>query len=596
MSDTRKAPETSRIVRVAGPIVEATGLEAAQMYEVVYVGPDGLVGEIIKLVGERATMQVYEHTGGLRTGMEVVRTGRPLSLDLGPGLIGGIYDGIQRPLSVLSEQTGAFIARGMKAAPLDGKKQWDYEPLVKEGDALREGQAYGRVRETAAVEHRLPAPPGVSGRVVHVEPAGPRRVRDTVCIVEGEGPAAGRVELTMVQTWPSRRGRPFARRLPAGRPLFTGQRVLDTLFPLARGGAAAVPGDFGTGKTIVQQQLAKWSDADIVVYVGCGERGNEMTDILRQFPTLTDPRTGRSLMDRTILVANTSNMPVAAREVSIYTGITLAEYYRDMGYDVALMADSTSRWAEALREVSSRLEEMPAEEGFPAYLSARLSQFYERAGMVETLGGQTGSVTVVGAVSPPGGDFSEPVTQHTMRFTRCLWALDRELAYARHFPSVSWVRSYSEYVQEVAEWWQGAFDPDWAELRLEMMSILQEEERLRAIVNLVGPDVLPDPQKLLLLTARLIRDGFLQQNAFNEIDTFCAPRKQAELLRALVTFYRRARKVIQSGAPVVRVREMKIIDTLTRARFTIPNDDAQAMADLRRAMDDEFAELEAQYQ
>jgi len=496
-------------------------------------------------------------------------------------------------LAVLHEQGGAFIERGAKAFPLDEQKEWDYEPLAAEGDEVTPGLVWGRVPETASVEHRLMVPPDVRGRVVHVEPVGKRRVRDVACVIEDE--AGGERELTLVQTWPCHLPRPFRRRLSVRRPLTTGQRVLDTLFPLARGGAAAVPGDFGTGKTIIQQQLAKWSDADIVIYVGCGERGNEMTDILRQFPELEDPRSGRSLMDRTVLVANTSNMAVAAREVSIYTGVTLAEYYRDMGYHVAMMADSTSRWAEALREVSSRLEEMPAEEGFPAYLSARLAQFYERAGMVEALGGATGSVTLVGAVSPPGGDFSEPVTQHTMRFTRCFWALDRELAYARHFPSVSWTRSYSEYVGDVTEWWQGEIDPEWGAQREEFMNILQEEERLRAIVDLVGADVLPDSQRLVLLTAEIIRVGFLQQNAFDKIDTFCAPAKQAALMRAMVVFHRRGRAVIDAGAPAVRLREMECVEALMRARLNIANDDAEALAELQRAMETEFDELEAEH-
>ncbi len=593
--------ESGRLVRVAGPIVEAAGMAGAGMYEVVEVGPDRLVGEVIRIVGDVATIQVYEHTGGLKPGVEVSHTGYPLSLKLGPGLIGSIYDGVQHPLVALHEQVGAFITRGAKAFPLDEEKQWDYEPLVKEGEHVAPGQVWARVDETPSVEHRLMVPPDLSGRVVRIEPAGKRRVLEVACVIEPGDGEAGRevpltqVPLTLVQIWPCRQGRPFRRRLRVREPLTTGQRVLDTLFPLARGGAAALPGDFGTGKTTTQQQLAKWSDADIVVYVGCGERGNEMTDVLRRFPELEDPRTGRSLMDRTVLVANTSNMPVAAREVSIYTGITLAEYYRDMGYDVALMADSTSRWAEALREVSSRLEEMPAEEGYPAYLSVRLAQFYERAGMVETLDGPRGSVTVVGAVSPPGGDFSEPVTQHTMRFTRCLWALDRELAYARHFPSVSWVQSYSEYATEVEAWWEREIDPEWTELRGEMMHVLQEQERLRAIVNLVGPDVLPDSQRLVLLAARLIRDGFLQQHAFDPVDTFCDPVRQALLLRALVTFYRRGRKLIEAGAPVIRLHEMKIVARLTRARFTVENGDAEAQAALLRDLEAEFDALEAEY-
>ncbi len=562
------------------------------MYEVVQVGPQGLVGEVIKVVQDLATIQLYEHTGGLGPGVTVRRTGKPLSLRLGPGLLGSIYDGVQHPLEVLRRHVGPFISRGAKADPLDPSRRWGFEPAVKPGQDLQAGQAFGKVQETSAIEHRLLVPPDLGGRVVEVKPAGQYTVGDVVCVVES--PAGLRHELTMVQLWPSRRARPFRRRLTASRPLITGQRVLDTLFPIARGGTAAVPGDFGTGKTIVQQQLAKWSDADVVVYVGCGERGNEMTDILRQFPQMRDPRTGRSLMDRTVLVANTSNMPVAAREVSIYTGITLAEYYRDMGYDVALMADSTSRWAEALREVSSRLEEMPAEEGFPAYLATRLAQFYERAGVVETLGGQQGSVTAVGAVSPPGGDFSEPVTQHTTRFTRCFWVLDRELAYARHFPSVSWVESYSEYAPDLAEWWE-QIAPDWTGLRQEALNLLLEEQRLQEIVKLVGPDVLPDSQRLVLTAAELIKNGFLQQNAFNEIDTYSDPEKQAALLRALITFYRRAQRIIARGAPLMRIRELGMVQTLARARFTIPNGDKEALERLMKDLDDQLEELEAQY-
>ncbi len=596
MTTDDRFEEPGRIKRVSGPIVEADGLAGAQMYEVVEVGSLGLAGEVIKVVGSLATIQVYEYTGGLQHGMEVRRTGRPLSLQLGPGLIGSIYDGIQRPLKVLLREAGPFITRGMHAAPLDPERQWHFEPRVKEGDEVRPGQVFGEVPETPAIMHRLLVPPAVGGRVVQVAQAGPRRVQETVCVIrKADEDAGGReVVLSMVQSWPSRRGRPFGRRLRPARPLMTGQRVLDTFFPLARGGAAAMPGDFGTGKTIVQQQLAKWSDADIVVYVGCGERGNEMTDILQQFPELEDPRTGRSLMDRTVLVANTSNMPVAAREVSIYTGITLAEYYRDMGYDVALMADSTSRWAEALREVSGRLEEMPAEEGYPAYLAGRLAQFYERAGAVETLGGAQGSVSVVGAVSPPGGDFSEPVTQHTIRFTRCFWALDRELAYARHFPSVSWLQSYSEYVDEVAGWWERV-EPQWRELRSDAMNILQEDGRLREIVSLVGPDVLPESQRLVLLAAELIKNGFLQQNAFHPTDCYCDPEKQAVLLKALVTFYRRSKAIIEKGAPLMRIRELDIVQRLPRARFTIENGDREALDELLRDLERQLDEVEAQY-
>jgi V/A-type H+-transporting ATPase subunit A len=593
MSENAQQSQNGMISRVSGPIVEATGMAGSRMYEVVHVGPPGLVGEVIKVTGETATIQVYEHTGGLQPGTEVKRLGRQLSLNLGPGLLGGIFDGIQHPLEVFKEEVGAFIQRGAKAPPLDQDKPWKFEPLVEEGEELSAGERYGKVSETSFIDHFLMLPPDVSGTVTHIGEAGEHTVSETMCVVEDED--GEERELDMVQVWPVRQPRPFGKRGRPEQPLITGQRVLDTLFPVARGGTAAVPGDFGTGKTVVQQQLAKWSDADVVIYVGCGERGNEMTDILRQFPDLEDPRTGLSLMDRTVLVANTSNMPVAAREISIYTGITVAEYYRDMGYDVALMADSTSRWAEALREVSSRLEEMPAEEGFPAYLSSRLAQFYERAGAVKTLGGQDGSVTVVGAVSPPGGDFSEPVTQHTTRFTRCFWVLDRELAYARHFPAVSWDQSYTEYTDEIADWWED-LEPDWADLRREAMEVMQEYDRLQEIVQLVGPDVLPDAQRLILLTSEILRQGFLQQNAFHDVDSFCDPNKQAALLRAIVTFHRRASAIIDRGAPVMRIRELDIVQRLKRARFNVPNEDEEALEDLMQDLNKQLQDLEGSYQ
>ncbi len=587
---TDHSTQTGAIKRVSGPIVEATGLASAQAYEVVRVGPAGLVGEVIKLTGDVATIQVYEQTSGLKPGEPVARTGRPLSVVLAPGLLGGIFDGTQRPLSVLAEREGAFLQPGVRADSLDAERKWPFKPAVQAGQQLAAGQPFGSVQEGPTIEHRLLAPPGVAGKVTDVKPEGEYSIADVLCVVE-DGRA--RVELTMTQTWPVRRPRPFRARRTASQVLVTGQRVIDTFFPVARGGTAAVPGDFGTGKTILQHQLAKWSDADIVVYVGCGERGNEMTDILRTFPELEDPRTGRSLMERTVLIANTSNMPVAAREISIYTGITIAEYYRDMGYAVALMADSTSRWAEALREASSRLEEMPAEEGFPAYLAARLAEFYERAGAVETLSGQDGSVTVVGAVSPPGGDFSEPVTQHTTRFTRCFWALDPELAHSRHYPAVSWLDSYSGYLDDVARWWD-QFIPEWQSLREEMMNLLVEEDKLQQIVRLVGPDVLPESQRLVLLAADMFKTGFLQQNATEEIDTYCEPHKQAMLLQAFRQFYRRAERLVDQGTPVARIRELGVVQDLLRARSTIKNEDQQALQSLLSELDGQFAELEKQ--
>lgn len=584
--------EDGKITRVSGPIVEARGMSGARMYEVVEVGPDRLVSEVIKVDGDRATVQVYEYTGGVKPGMLVRRLGRPLSLSLGPGLIGSIYDGIQHPLEGMRKESGAFIQRGQSAPPIDMERRWEFVPTAEEGDEISEGECYASLPETGSVEHRLMVPPGISGRVRSIAERGEYRAYDPVCVIEDEGGSVH--DLSMVQVWPVRTMRPFQQRVQASEPLITGQRVFDTMFPLAKGGCAGVPGDFGTGKTIIQQQLAKWSDADVVVYVGCGERGNEMTDILREFPKLDDPRSGRSLMERTILIANTSNMPVAAREVSIYTGITIAEYYRDMGYDVALMADSTSRWAEALREMSSRLEEMPVEEGFPAYLSHRLAQFYERAGAVRTLGGANGSVSIIGSVSPPGGDFSEPVTQHTTRFTRCFWVLDRELAYARHFPSVNWNESYSEYVEQSAKWWRDV-DRDWFQLRETAMEVLQKDGELQEIVQLVGSDVLPDTQRLVLLAAEIIKEGFLQQNAFHEVDSFCDHRRQAAFLSVMVEFYNRGRSIISAGAPLMEVRELGIVQKLKRARFSIKNGDEDGLKKLKNDFDSEFGQLEAKY-
>jgi V/A-type H+-transporting ATPase subunit A len=585
------APDTGRIVRVSGPIVDAEGMASAQAYEVVRVGPRGLVGEVLKLTGDVATIQVYENTAGLKVGDAVAGTGDPLCVILGPGLLGSIFDGLQRPLSVLAGQIGPFLEPGAAAEAVDGSRKWGFTARVGVGQELGPGAVFGSVQETPRIEHRLLVPVGASGKVVRVAADGEYRAADVLCVLEGP---SGRSELSMMQRWPVRRPRPFRQRKASSQVLVTGQRVIDTFFPVARGGAAAVPGDFGTGKTILQHQLAKWSDADIVVYVGCGERGNEMTDVLRTFPTLQDPRTGRSLMERTVLIANTSNMPVAAREVSIYTGITIAEYYRDMGYAVGLMADSTSRWAEALREASSRLEEMPAEEGFPAYLGARLAEFYERAGLVETLCGSDGSVTVGGAISPPGGDFSEPVTQHTTRFTRCFWALDPDLAHARHYPAISWLDSYSGYVDDVAGWWE-QFNPDWHAQREEMMQLLSEEDRLQQIVRLVGPDVLPDAQRLVLLAADMFKTGFLQQSAVDEVDTYCAPRKQVLLLGGFVTFYRRARQVIARGAPFARVRELSIVRELQRAKSSIRNEDQDGLRALLSRLDDQLGELEREY-
>jgi V/A-type H+-transporting ATPase subunit A len=580
------------VTRVSGPIVTATGMLGAQMYEVVAVGEDGLVGEIVRLSGDRATIQVYEDTGMLGPGAPVARTGAPLSLALGPGLIGSIYDGIQRSLPGMHALSGPWIARGEKVPPLDDQRRWEFRPEATVGHTLSEGQVLGEVPETALITHRIMVPPGVNGKLQFLAEAGEYTIRDTVAVVETP---TGPQELTMQQQWPVRSPRPIRLRSPISEPLVTGQRIVDTLFPIGKGGAAAIPGGFGTGKTITQHQLAKWSNADLIVYIGCGERGNEMTEVLQEFPELEDPETGRPLIERTILIANTSNMPVAAREVSIYTGITLAEYYRDQGRHVAVFADSTSRWAEALRELAARLEEMPAEEGFPATLATRLAQFYERGGKVETLNGDEGSITIVGAVSPPGGDFSEPVTQHTRRFIRCFWALDTELANARHYPSIHWLRSYSEYVDEITPWWQ-RHSPEWISLRQEAIEVLQREERLQQIVKLVGPDVLPDSQRLILFTAEMLKDGFLTQSAFDDKDMYCKPSRQISLLRMILTWHRRGNEIVRAGAPLARLRQLPCVPQIIRAKQAYGNDEMDALLALEQQVNRELDELEKEYQ
>jgi V/A-type H+-transporting ATPase subunit A len=562
------------------------------MLEVVEVGEDRLIGEVIGLEDDILTIQVYEETSGLHPGVPAYGTGLPLSVELGPGLLGGIFDGIQRPLPVLEMRSGSFLERGIKLTPLYRKALWAFTPQAQVGNRMSSGAVLGSVPETGLIVHRVMVPPDAEGELTWIAPQGEYTIDEPVARLRSEG---GEIEVSMLQRWPVRRPRPSAVRMEPRIPLVTGQRVLDTLFPLAKGGSAAIPGGFGAGKTVLQQQLAKWSDADVVIYVGCGERGNEMTDVLRVFPQLIDPRSGHSLMERTLVIANTSNMPVAAREASVYTGITIAEYYRDMGYHVALMADSTSRWAEAMREVSGRLQEMPAEEGYPAYLAARLAEFYERAGYVQTLNGKEGSITVIGAVSPPGGDFSEPVTQHTKRFVRCFWALDKDLAFARHFPAVSWADSYSEYVDYLTDWWISEVGQDWHAMRETTMDILSREDRLQQIVQLVGPDALPDDQRLILETAQLLREGFLQQNALDDVDTYTTVEKQIHMLDLILHFHERAGMLIRRGCPVVLVQELPIMATLIRVKSTVRNDALDSLAQVRADMDQQMDELEKDY-
>ena len=590
MSET--SVQIGEVIWVNGPVVRARGSQQVGMLEVVEIGEEHLVGEVIGLEFDIITIQVYEETSGLRPGAPVYGTGMPLSVELGPGLLQSIFDGIQRPLPVLEMRTGAFIGRGIKATPLYRKQKWAFTPRAKVGDVVQGGAILGVVQETPLIEHRIMVPPDISGKLTWVAPEGEYTIEEPIARLEMDGSER---ELTMFHRWPVRRPRPYRRRLPPNELLITGQRVLDTFFPLAKGGAAAIPGGFGAGKTVAQHQIAKWSDADVVVYVGCGERGNEMTEVLQEFPHLTDPRSGHPLMERTILIANTSNMPVAAREASIYTGVTLAEYYRDMGYHVALMADSTSRWAEALREISGRLEEMPAEEGYPAYLAARLAEFYERAGRVVTLNDAIGSVSIIGAVSPPGGDFSEPVTQHTSRFIRCFWALDKALASARHFPAINWLESYSEYVDEMADWWREQGYEDWHALRERALEILQRENRLQQVVKLVGPDALPDDQRLILETARLLREGFLQQNALDEVDSYAALDKQIRMLRVILHFHERAAQIIARGCPIIVIHNLPIVNTLVRMKTTVPNDRAEQIDEIQKELDEQMNRVRKDY-
>ncbi|NLY43767.1 MAG: V-type ATP synthase subunit A [Clostridiaceae bacterium] len=554
------------IVKVSGPLVVAQGMRDANVFDVVRVSEHRLIGEIIEMHGDRASIQVYEETAGLGPGEPVVSTGHPLSVELGPGLIGAIFDGIQRPLEVMRERIGSNITRGIEVDALDREKKWKFEPVMNKGDRVVPGDIIGKVQETVVVEHRIMVPYGVEGTIEDIS-AGEYTVEDTVAVIKKDN--GQRVNIQMMQKWPVRKGRPYKKKLPPETLLVTGQRVIDTLFPLAKGGVAAVPGPFGSGKTVVQHQLAKWADADIVVYIGCGERGNEMTDVLLEFPQLKDPRTGESLMKRTVLIANTSDMPVAAREASIYTGITIAEYFRDMGYNVALMADSTSRWAEALREMSGRLEEMPGEEGYPAYLSSRLAQFYERAGRVITLGSQDreGSITAIGAVSPPGGDISEPVSQATLRIVKVFWGLDASLAYRRHFPAINWLQSYSLYVDRLSEWIGQNVARDWSSLRTDAMRLLHEESELEEIVRLVGVDALSAGDRLILEAAKSIREDYLHQNAFHDVDTFTSLYKQYRLLKLVLGFYYLGKKALEQGAGIKEMFDLPVRERIGRAKY-----------------------------
>ena len=582
--------QTYQLYSINGPVVTVRGHTDLSLMEMVYVGSQRLVGEVIRLDADRATIQVYEETSGLRAGEPVEPTGGPLSVTLGPGILRNIYDGIQRPLPAIEADMGSFIQRGAHEAALDGEKRWEVTVRVKPGDTLEPGAVYATCPETPAVEHRCLLSP-LLGRctVTWAAENGACTVNDPVVRVTDE--KGGEHTLTLCQKWPIRTPRPSAARLTSPRPLITGQRVIDTMFPLAKGGAAAIPGGFGTGKTMTQHQLAKWCDADIIIYVGCGERGNEMTQALQEFSELTDPRTGKSLMDRTVLIANTSNMPVAAREASVYTGMTIAEYYRDMGYHVALMADSTSRWAEALREISGRLEEMPAEEGFPAYLASRLAEFYERAGYVKTLEGKEGSVTVIGAVSPQGGDFSEPVTQNTKRYVRTFWGLDRALAYARHFPSINWLTSYSEYADDLKPWYDEHVGPEFVNSRHQIAHLLQKESELMEIVKLIGADILPEDQKLVMETARLIRVGFLQQNAYHAIDTYVPLDKQLRMMELILKLYHGARDIVSRAIPLSQLKATGIFESLAKMKYEVPNDHQEKFDEYDKAIDEALRQV-----
>ena len=581
--------KTGTIYGINGPVIYLKGNTGFQMAEMVYVGKERLVGEVIRLTNDITTIQVFEETTGLRPGDPVEATGDAISVTLGPGILNNIFDGIERPLSEIAKSSGKYISRGVSVDSLDTEKKWQTHITVKPGEFVSGGTIIAEVQETQAIVHKSMVPPNISGTVLEVAMDGEYTINEPIVTVQL---ANGKEEkLTLAQKWPIRVPRPTAARFAASKPLITGQRILDTLFPIAKGGTAAIPGGFGTGKTMTQHQIAKWSNADIIIYIGCGERGNEMTQVLEEFSELVDPRSGKPLMDRTTLIANTSNMPVAAREASIYTGITLAEYYRDMGYDVAIMADSTSRWAEALRELSGRLEEMPAEEGFPAYLASRLSAFYERAGMMQTLIGSEGSVSIIGAVSPQGGDFSEPVTQNTKRFVRCFWGLDKSLAYARHFPAIHWLTSYSEYVNDLAPWYRDNADKNFVDERNQLMAILNQESNLMEIVKLIGSDVLPDDQKLTLEIARVIRLGFLQQNAFHKDDTCVPIRKQFLMMDLILYLNTKAKALVTMGMPMSILKESNIFDRIISVKYDVPNDRLDMFDDYRKEVDRFYDEV-----
>ncbi|WP_283720743.1 V-type ATP synthase subunit A [Clostridium perfringens] len=581
--------KTGKIIKVSGPLVVAEGMDEANVYDVVKVGEKGLIGEIIEMRGDKASIQVYEETSGIGPGDPVITTGEPLSVELGPGLIESMFDGIQRPLDAfMKAANSAFLSKGVEVKSLNREKKWPFVPTAKVGDKVSAGDVIGTVQETAVVLHRIMVPFGVEGTIKEIK-AGDFNVEEVIAVVETE---KGDKNLTLMQKWPVRKGRPYARKLNPVEPMTTGQRVIDTFFPVAKGGAAAVPGPFGAGKTVVQHQVAKWGDTEIVVYVGCGERGNEMTDVLNEFPELKDPKTGESLMKRTVLIANTSNMPVAAREASIYTGITIAEYFRDMGYSVSIMADSTSRWAEALREMSGRLEEMPGDEGYPAYLGSRLADYYERAGKVVALGkdGREGAVTAIGAVSPPGGDISEPVTQSTLRIVKVFWGLDAQLAYKRHFPSINWLTSYSLYLEKMGEWMDAHVADDWSALRTEAMALLQEEANLEEIVRLVGMDSLSEGDRLKLEVAKSIREDYLQQNAFHENDTYTSLNKQYKMLNLILSFRHEAEKALEAGVYLDKVLKLPVRDRIARSKY-ISEEEISKMDDILVELKSEMNKL-----